>query len=554
MIKYLIAVLLIFGLNSANAKFPGGSGATYYFSPTGSDSNTGISQSTPWQTLTKFNATTFNCGDTVLFQGGQTFSGKIQLYSTGSGGKWAAPCSPLTPFTVDSYGGGRANIVMPAGTPNNTAIDIQDTAGFVIQNLAVTCGSIAASSGIQLFATSTTNITTWFDFVYINNVDISKCDFAIQGGGNSHGFKNVSVINSSLHDNLSAGISFYPSLGTTPQSTMYADTLNFFADKIVAYNNTGGVNGASGSGIAIGGITGGVVQRSHTYNNGIGATGAPVGLWAYFSNHLTMQYNESNNNCGTTDGDGIDIDGANLNHMVQYNYSHDNCGSGVLAWQYVVNAQPWNWNVIRYNITQNNATLNDYGELAIGNTASAQMGLLAVYGNTFRAGTSGKPAIRIFDVPTGSGIIANNIFSVSSGAFGLINTTANANYAFQGNDWSGSRTNLTWNNTSYATVALWIAAFPTQETYRGANTALTSDPLLANLGAGGTCLTSSPPTSGPQPCPSAYLLNAGSPMLNAGQNLSNVYGIVSGSSDYYGKVVPAPSNGNYDVGANQRTQ
>ena len=48
---------------------------TYYVSPTGSDSNSGLSSSTPWQTVTKVNNTVLHPGDTVLFQGGQTFSG-----------------------------------------------------------------------------------------------------------------------------------------------------------------------------------------------------------------------------------------------------------------------------------------------------------------------------------------------------------------------------------------------------------------------------------------------------------------------------------------------
>lgn len=47
--------------------------ATYFVSPTGSNSNTGTSESKPWQSISKVNTKNFN-GDTILFQGGSTFS------------------------------------------------------------------------------------------------------------------------------------------------------------------------------------------------------------------------------------------------------------------------------------------------------------------------------------------------------------------------------------------------------------------------------------------------------------------------------------------------
>ena len=81
--------------------------ATYYVSPTGNDSNNGMSPSAPWQTIAKVNATTYNPGDTVLFQGGQTFTGNLQF---------TVRATSTEPFTIGAYGTGHAVISAGAGT------------------------------------------------------------------------------------------------------------------------------------------------------------------------------------------------------------------------------------------------------------------------------------------------------------------------------------------------------------------------------------------------------------------------------------------------------
>lgn len=75
-------------------------GTTYYVSPNGSNSNTGTSASSPWQTVSKVDSFCPKPGDTVLFQGGQTFSGT----------DLEPPCSGTSsdPITYSSYGSGRA--------------------------------------------------------------------------------------------------------------------------------------------------------------------------------------------------------------------------------------------------------------------------------------------------------------------------------------------------------------------------------------------------------------------------------------------------------------
>src|SRR5262249_57768472 len=69
-----------------------------------------------------------------------------------------------------------------------------------------------------------------------------------------------------------------------------------------------------------------------------------------------------------------------------------------------------------------------------------------------------------------------------------------------------------------------------------------ADPLLTAPGAGGACGVSVL-TTGPQPCPSAYQLQHGSPALGAGIAVSN-----DGGRDYYGNPT-TPHNIGADQGA-----
>src|SRR3989339_2159870 len=78
------------------------SASTYYVSNTGLDTNNGISESTPWQTISKVNATTFSPGDSILFKRGDTFYGSITVSQSGTAGN---------PITFSSYGSGSQPII-----------------------------------------------------------------------------------------------------------------------------------------------------------------------------------------------------------------------------------------------------------------------------------------------------------------------------------------------------------------------------------------------------------------------------------------------------------
>jgi hypothetical protein len=84
----------------------------------------------------------------------------------------------------------------------------------------------------------------------------------------------------------------------------------------------------------------------------------PVGIWAWESNNVRIQYcisyrNKTSKNA--KDGGGFDLDGGVTNSVVQNCISFGNEGAGFGLFQYD-GASDWSNNNIRYNISINEAT------------------------------------------------------------------------------------------------------------------------------------------------------------------------------------------------------
>lgn len=77
-------------------------GARYFVSSSGSDSNSGTSPLAPWRTVDRVNDATLGPGDTVLFQGGATFSDETLI--PGDSG------ASNRRIVFGSYGAGRATL------------------------------------------------------------------------------------------------------------------------------------------------------------------------------------------------------------------------------------------------------------------------------------------------------------------------------------------------------------------------------------------------------------------------------------------------------------
>lgn len=80
-------------------------GTSYYVSNSGLDSNNGTAAATPWRTLTKVNAGTFQPGDTIYLQRGGVWREQLVPPSSGTSGN---------PIKFDAYGSGRAPVITAA--------------------------------------------------------------------------------------------------------------------------------------------------------------------------------------------------------------------------------------------------------------------------------------------------------------------------------------------------------------------------------------------------------------------------------------------------------
>ena len=90
----LLSTAILFVLCAMSA-----SAATYYVDATGgNDSKDGLSNATPWKTIAKVNAASFNPGDTILFKRGETWrDANLGVIWSGSSG---------SPITFGAYGSG----------------------------------------------------------------------------------------------------------------------------------------------------------------------------------------------------------------------------------------------------------------------------------------------------------------------------------------------------------------------------------------------------------------------------------------------------------------
>jgi hypothetical protein len=125
-------------------------GTVYYVSPTGNDANGGTSPCAPWQSMTKVDSAGLRPGDTVAFEGGQTFTAPLSPHSNESGTR-------SRPLTVTSYGSGQAllaggvflrsigyltltdlSVTNPSGPGIYSSASGTGVAGIVIEGSAIT--------------------------------------------------------------------------------------------------------------------------------------------------------------------------------------------------------------------------------------------------------------------------------------------------------------------------------------------------------------------------------------------------------------------------------
>jgi hypothetical protein len=343
-------------------------GRTYYVDPAGSDDSDGLSTRSAWRTLGRVNAASLEPGDTVLLRGGARFDGPLVLDRNDAG-------NAAQPVTVGSYGEGRATVA----SERNWGIYVHNTAGVDLRDLVVTGGPAArrAAGGISFYHDAAGQEP--LDGVTIARVDVSGFKNGIDIGGARAGFRDVVITSSTTHDNTEAGIATY---GPAFQNDApeYANE-NVQVTSVEAYHNSGDDTNKTrntGSGITLGSVRGGHVEKSTAHDNGwlCAAPEGPAGIWAYDSTGIVIENNTAygNRTGGTVDGDGFDLDQNVSNSVLQRNRAYDNDGAGFLLYATGAGTSNDN-NVVRDNASENSPRMPGwYGGITVaGHVSGAQV-------------------------------------------------------------------------------------------------------------------------------------------------------------------------------------
>ncbi len=499
----LVCVLLLVGGGRALA-------TDYYVSPSGNDNNSGTSPEQAWKTITKVNSRNLDPGDRVMFEGGQTFVGTLELdrRDKGVAGNY---------ILVGSYGTGRALINGGLGD----GITMSNSEYVEVSNIIVVGdGRLINNGGKGINLASCAYVT-------IDGVDASGFQKA---GVDITGSNDCSITNAYVYDNGFAGIHVHG--GASGNNT------NIYIGNCRVISNDGDpdiTNNHSGSGILIAQTSYAVVEYCEAAYNGccMPWTGnGPVGIWAWDADHITFQYCISHNNLSPGhDGGGFDFDGGTNDSLMQYCYSYDNAGWGYLvmdfSWQNLTTTNC----IVRYCISEND---EDSG-ISIGNWGTLLDSI--DFHNNVIYHDNGSNLIRQMTASMSNMNFRNNIF-VSGGTLnmnkGLLNFQGNCYYSLSGS----------YNFDGYSTVDAWANATGAEK-LNGIVVGLQGDPGLVAPGNG-------EPITSPRQLASvnAYKLSDGSAIvIDKGLDLLAEFGFDPGSNDFYG--TPIPVGAQFDVGAHE---
>ena len=524
----------------AGAEMVAASG-TFYLSADGNDNADGRTPQTAWRSLDRANQHLFAPGNQLLLQAGSIFSGMLYLEQADAG-------DPSRPVVVASYGDGRATISATA----NSAVFVYNTGGVEVRDLNVLggSGSYQKKGGISFYNDRPGGQK--LAHLVVTGVDVSgfKNGIEIGGGNGSSGFRDISVTDARVHDNMEAGLITYgPDFN--PSAPTYAHG-NVRVARVEAFTNLGDPTNMSrntGNGIVLGSVADGLVEQSSAHGNGAKcrAPEGPAGIWAYDSTRIVLQDNlsYSNRSGGPVDGDGFDFDQNVSSSIMQRNLSYDNDGAGFLVYTAQSNSAQ-RGNVVRFNVSSNDARRNGwYG----GITIAGRVSTTHVYGNTVVMGGSATvrpPAVRL-----GSGLVGvtvrNNALSTSGGGAVIRSDALTTKHVFlQGNNYHAGTSSLAvvWGNNTYPNLAA-LRSRTGQEVLNGKPTGLSVAPGLRDPRVP-TTITRATQLREAQ----GFMLSPGSALRGRGLDLSREFGTAVGSSDYFGTSFSS-TRVPLDIGAHQ---
>ncbi len=133
-------------------------GTVYYVSPTGSDTNNGTSPCTPWQTMTQVDRAALQPGDTVAFEGGESFSSSLAPWASLNG-------TPTAPITYTSYGLGDADLTGGVFLESASYLVLNDLniSSSVSRGIGTASASDPGSTGVTHVTVENSTISSTYD-------------------------------------------------------------------------------------------------------------------------------------------------------------------------------------------------------------------------------------------------------------------------------------------------------------------------------------------------------------------------------------------------------
>lgn len=430
--------------------------ATYYISNDGDDTNTGLSEDSPWKTLTKASTVLasggMEPGGKLLFRKGDTFIGQLLVGCSGT---------EESPIEIGSYGSGNLPVLTGVGANlgNNNNGDAREvvimtnTNHLLVNNLHVTNdrqvdlgwqGSGNSSFGIKVVANKWGGTSKGLTFRNLEFTDIFGVDMLDWEGKFTLDYYNAQAFffdseadDTSQTPTVEVGIDdvliedcYFYNLGGTAISVRNLNPANNPVsdagrnENFVIRNNH--FEKLGGDGVVFASVNNGLVENNEFIDLGWGDHtsqtdryfGRGEGCWIWDSHNILVQYNKQYraSGFGDTYGAAGHVDFFCKNSVFQYNYSEDTEGGFVEILGDCENT------TFRYNVSVNDGhRANGHHRYAIwvsgyvgtGNTPVPSNNNY-IYNNTvYLDKTRSQPDIEIFAENT---YIYNNLFYAMNGA------------------------------------------------------------------------------------------------------------------------------------------
>lgn len=386
----------------------------------GDDNNNGDSGH-PVRTLSKLNELLSFELKNVYITGNQVYEGTLIIKDKAAGSD--------NPVSISSAGKKRAVINGGAGE----AVRIENCRNIRVTNIDIKGNG--RNSG---------NTTNGFALVRSSGCSIEylKAEGFQKSGVDLYDCRNCEVKKVLAADNGFCGINIMGSSYKTSGKILVQDCM--------AENNAGDptiLDNHSGNGILVGVSDSVIIDRCRATNNGWDMPrlgNGPVGIWAWQSDHVIIQYCISYRNKtspGAKDGGGFDLDGGVTNSIIRYCLSYDNQGAGYGLFQYP-GASDWSDNIIKYCISCNDAnTTEGAGSVFIWNGSNEKSQLKNCRINNNIVLSMKAPAISFENASLHENFMfRRNIFIYAGSRF----SGENSGSSFSGNIWlNANRKNKT---------------------------------------------------------------------------------------------------------------